>query len=102
MFSHVITLLLVLLPSGPPGSAHANASGNLSVTAIVTSSASVSFDSQGRPVVMVANAPADADSIVQASTQFERTSSNPEKKPFPAAVRATRNKRKGVEHASAR
>lgn len=102
MFSHVITLLLVLLQSGPPVSAHANASGNLSVTAIVTSSISVTFDAQGRPVVIVANAPADADSIVQASTQFKQTNSDPEKKPFTAAVPAAKNKRKGVKHVGAR
>ena len=60
----------MFLPSGPPADAHAIASGNLAVMAVVTSSTSVSFD-HGRTVVVVANAPADAEAIVLASTQFD-------------------------------
>jgi hypothetical protein len=73
MFPHVVTFLLIFLPSGPPASAHASASGDLTVTAVVASSASLTFDSDGKPVVVVANAPADANAIELASTQFAQT-----------------------------
>jgi len=102
MLSHVVSFLLILLPSGPPTSAHASASGDLTVTAVVASSASVTFDSDGRPILVVANAPADADTIVWASKQFDEPKSTPKQKTLKASARTTKDKTKGVKHASTR
>ena len=102
MFSHVVTFLLILLPSGPPASAHASASGDLTVTAVVASSASVTFDSDGRAVLVVANAPADADTIVLASEQFDQPNSTPKQKILKASARKIKNKIKGAKYASTR
>ena len=98
MFSHVLILLL-LLPPGPPVGGHASASGNLTVTAVVTSSASVTFDHDGRPIVVVANAPADADAIVLASRQSE-TLGYRDDKPLKGLANRAKKKNKGVKHAS--
>jgi outer membrane protein assembly factor BamE (lipoprotein component of BamABCDE complex) len=102
MFSHVFILLLVLLPSGPPASAHASATGDLTVTAVVTSSVSVTFDSAGRPAIVVANAPADADAIQMASTQFEKAKSNPDQTTLKTSAQKIKPKSKGAKHASTR
>ena len=102
MFAHIVSFLLIFLPSGPPASAHASASGDLTVTAVVASSVSVTFDSDGRPVLVVANAPADADTIVLASTQFDEPKSTPKQKTLKASARTTKDKSKGVKHASTR
>ena len=101
MFPHVVTFLLILLPSGPPASAHASASGDLTVTAVVASSASLTFDSDGKPVVVVANAPADANAIELTSTQFAQKR-NPDQKPREASPHRSQSKNKGAKHASAR
>jgi len=102
MFSHVVTFLLILLPSGQPSSAHASESGDLTVTAVVASSASVTFDSDGRSVLVVANAPADADTIVLASKQFDRPNSTPKHKILKASAGTTKSKSKGAKYASTR
>jgi hypothetical protein len=101
MLSHVVSFLLILLPSGPPTSAHASASGDLTVTAVVTSSVLVTFDSAGKPLIVVANAPADADAIQMASTQFDQAKSNPEQTILTSAQKIKPTS-KGAKHASTR
>ena len=102
MFSHILTFFLMFLPSGPPSGAHASATGNLTVTAVVTSSVSVTFDSDGRPVMVVANAPADADAIALASKPFDKTTRNRDHKPIKGFANRNKKKTKGVKHASVR
>jgi len=102
MFSHVFILLLILFPSGQPSSAHASASGDLTVTAVVTSSVSVTFDSAGSPVIVVANAPADTDAFQIASTQFEKAKSNPDQTSLKTSAQTIKPKSKGAKHASTR
>ncbi|HWH56497.1 MAG TPA: hypothetical protein VN682_02640 [Terriglobales bacterium] len=102
MFSHVFIFLLILFPSGPPASAHASATGNLTVTAVVTSSVSVTFDSAGSPVIVVANAPADTDAFQIASTQFEKAKSNPDQTTLKTSAQKIKPKSKGAKHASTR
>jgi hypothetical protein len=97
MFSHTVTFLLLFLQSSLPTSAHRSASGNLNVTAAVTSSVLVTFDSDGKPIVVVANAPADADAIVLASMQFEKAKMTHDQKTLKAS--ASTNKTKGTKHA---
>jgi hypothetical protein len=70
MFPQVFSLMLLLVSSDNSAGRHANASGNLTVTAMVTSSVSVTFAADGKPIIVVANAPADTQTIVSASTQF--------------------------------
>jgi hypothetical protein len=102
MFSHVFIFLLILFPAGLPASAHASATGNLTVTAVVTSSVSVTFDSAGSPVIVVANAPADADAIQIASTQFKEAKSNPDQTILKTSAQNIKPKSKGAKHASTR
>ena len=92
----------MFLPSGPPRGAHASATGNLTVTAVVTSSVSVTFDSDGIAVVVVANAPADADAIALASKPFDKTTRNRDHKAIKRFANGNKKKTKGVKHASVR
>jgi hypothetical protein len=57
----------------------------------------VTFDSDGRPIVVVANAPADADAIVLASIQFEKAKKTHDQKTL--KLSASRNKTKGGKRA---
>jgi hypothetical protein len=101
MFAHVAGVLLMFLPPRPPTSAHAGASGELRVTAIVTSSVSVTFDDEGTPRVVVANAPADADTIVLAFARFERAKNRDHKTVKESAnSHKKKSENKGVKHAS--
>jgi hypothetical protein len=70
MFAQVFSLMLLLISSDASTGRHVGASGNLTVSAVVTSSVSVTFTSDGKPIMVVANAPADAQAIVGASTQY--------------------------------
>lgn len=70
MFPQVFSLMLLLISSDSSTGRHSSASGDLTVTAMVTSSVSVTFAPDGKPIIVVANAPADAQTILSASTQF--------------------------------
>jgi len=101
---HVFLLLFFMAPFGSQNSGqHASASGNLTVTAIVTSSVSVTFAPDGTPIIVVANAPADAAAIAQISSSSvsEGKSSSLCTNKKKASEKST-HKHKGVLHASTR
>ena len=69
MIPHAVLLLLLMTaPGANKGGQHSSASGSLTVTAIVTSSVSVTFSADGTQTVIVANAPADAATLTLLST----------------------------------
>jgi len=69
MIPHVgLLLLLMTAPGSNKTDQHASARGSLKVTALVTSSVSVTFAPDGTPTVIVANAPADAATLTLLST----------------------------------
>jgi len=94
MLPHVVSLLLLMAPPGPNNTGqHARASGDLTVTAIVTSSVSVTFAPDGTPTVIVANAPADAATITLLSSSLPSRA-----KTKPKASKQTTHKGKGTRH----
>jgi len=66
----VIVALFLLLTFLPSNHAARQAAGELTVTAVVASSVSVTFAADGTPVMLVANASPDADAVARASSQF--------------------------------
>ena len=74
---HVIVLLLLLSAFNQPNHGDRHATGALTVTALVTSSVSVTFAADGRPAVVVANAPADAGALARVSLQSRTDKSAP-------------------------
>lgn len=62
----------------------------------------MAFDHDGKPVVVVANAPADADAIVLASTPFDKAKINRHHKTVQEPLDSFNRKHKGAKHASAR
>ena len=97
MITHALAFVFLFLSSGPAAGAHPSANGNLTVTAVVASSVFVSFSPDGTPVIVVANAPADAETIVLASTQSHGAPRNSGKAENPAI-----RKSKGEKHARPR
>lgn len=78
MIAHVFLLFFLMASPGSNRSAQmASASGSLSVTAMVTSSVSVTFAADGAPTVIVANAPADAGTLSLLSSASPVKSSSP-------------------------
>ena len=71
----------ILLLAGRQPGLSAKSSGELTVTAVVTSSVSITFDSEGKPVVVVANAPADGETLRSAT---QKGDSPPHAKKIPA------------------
>jgi hypothetical protein len=65
----VIVPALLLLSFFPPNHRSGQATGELTVTAVVASSVSVTFAPDGTPSIVVANAPADAEPIARTSSQ---------------------------------
>ena len=65
---HVSTLALLLSFLGSPDNRGANTSSQLTVTAVVTSSVSITIAPDGRQL-SVANAPADEAALVAAATR---------------------------------
>jgi len=98
MIPHVVLLLLLAAP-GPQSGQHASASGSLTVTAIVTSSVSVTFAPDGTPTIVVANAPADAATIVDVSSSLSERKSSPSSTNKKKASEKSTHKHKGAPHA---
>jgi len=97
---HVFLLLFFMAPFGSQNSGqHASASGNLTVTAIVTSSVSVTFAPDGTPTIVVANAPADAATIVDVSSSLSERKSSPSSTNKKKASEKSTHKHKGAPHA---
>ena len=63
---HLALAIALSMLAGAPQAQGKTSSGELTVTAVVTSSVSVTFDAQGRQVIVVANAPADAETLRKA------------------------------------
>jgi outer membrane protein assembly factor BamE (lipoprotein component of BamABCDE complex) len=80
----------ILLLAGRQQGSNMNSSGQLEVSAVVTSSVSITFDNEGKPVVVVANAPADAETL-RSATQ------NPDSPPHARRKPAVRQ-REGLGH----
>jgi hypothetical protein len=94
-------------PLGAAGVGHAarSAAGKLTVTAVVSSSVSVTFDAEGRPVIVVANAPADAATLNALAEPALSEAGKPKrtaaKAAEPPSVTKMRNRReRGDRHAS--
>jgi hypothetical protein len=66
---HVATVALLLLSLGSPENRGSKAGGELTVTAVVMTSVSVTFSPDGRSSIVVANAPADEGSLISALAQ---------------------------------
>jgi hypothetical protein len=77
MTLHALLVVSLFLSTASPGP-RANATGNLSVSAVVTSSVSVIFNADGTYSVVVANASADAETIATASTESSRKRKAPD------------------------
>ena len=65
----MILPVLLLALFHPPGNGGREATGELTVTARVASSVSVTFAANGTPVIVVANAPADTDAVARVPSQ---------------------------------
>jgi hypothetical protein len=65
----MILPVLLLALFHPPGNGGREATGELTVTATVASSVSVTFAANGTPVIVVANASADTDAVALAASQ---------------------------------
>jgi hypothetical protein len=85
----VLTALLLLSPASP--APRSSATGKLSVSASVASSVSVTFNPDGTYSMVVANAPADAETIATASSELCGKQKAPE---------AHKTKSKGGNHAN--
>ena len=68
MTLHALLVVSLFLSAASPGP-RASATGKLSVSAVVASSVSVTFNADGTYSIVVANAPADAETIATASTE---------------------------------
>ena len=90
MILHAL-IMTSLLVSPPPSGPHATATGSLTVSAVVASSVSVTFNADGTYTMVVANAPADAETIAAASSESLGRHNVPE---------AARPKSKGGKHVS--
>jgi hypothetical protein len=86
-------VVAALLVSPALSSPRASATGKLSVSAVVRSSVSVTFNPDGTYAVVVANAPADAETIALVSTESSRKEKAPD---------ARETKFRGGKHASRR
>jgi hypothetical protein len=67
--SDVATLALLFLFIGSTENRGSKATGELAVTALVTSSVSITLSPDGRLSIVVANAPADEASLIAAAAQ---------------------------------
>lgn len=94
MLTHAFTFVFLLAAPGHAAGPHPSATGALTVTAVVTSSVSVSFAPDGTERVVVANAPADASTIIQASRPLQTVAVSPENKP----LKRFKQKRKRNKH----
>jgi hypothetical protein len=73
---YIATLAVLFLPLGAPEHPGSKASGELTETAVVTSSVSVTFSPDGRLATVVANGPADQASLISEVVQSRPTLRN--------------------------